>query len=85
MLALVAHSLSPVKRLGPCKRPQLCWPKTPNNTQQCCDLLRSFVWAFSSIALLSKERLILRLLPGDYETFREPKLQLTSSPTPPSY
>ena len=44
MLALVPHSLKPVKRLGPCKRTQHCWPKTPNNTQQCCDLLRPFAW-----------------------------------------
>ena len=47
MLALVAYSLKPVKLLGPCKRTQHCWPKAPNNTQQCCDLLRPFAWAFT--------------------------------------
>ena len=47
MLALVAYSLKPVKRLGPCKRTQHYWPKIPNNTPQCRDLLRSFAWAFT--------------------------------------
>ena len=46
MLALVAYSLKSVKLLGPCKRTQHCWPKNPNNTQQCCDSLRPFAWAF---------------------------------------
>ena len=46
MLALVAYSLKPVKLFVPCKRTQHCWPKNPNNTQQCCDLLRPFAWAF---------------------------------------
>ena len=32
MLALVAYSLEPVKLLGPCKRTQHCWPKTPTAT-----------------------------------------------------
>ena len=40
----VAYSLKPVKISGPCKRTQLWWPNTPNNTQQCCDLLRPFAW-----------------------------------------
>ena len=44
LLTLVAYSLIPVKLLGPCKRMQDCWPTTPNNTQQCCDLLRPFSW-----------------------------------------
>ena len=35
MLALVAYSLKPVKRLGLYKR-----------TQQCCGLLRPYAWAF---------------------------------------
>ena len=48
LLALVPHSLKPVKFLGPYKRAQHCWPKTPNNTQQCCDLLRPFAWAFNT-------------------------------------
>ena len=26
MLALIAHSLKPVKLFGPCKRTQHCWP-----------------------------------------------------------
>ena len=26
-----------------------CWPKTPNNTQQCCDLLRPFARAFIAV------------------------------------
>ena len=46
LLALVAYSLKPVELLGPCKRTQHCWPKTSNNMQQCCDLLRPFAWAF---------------------------------------
>ena len=29
-----------------------CWPKTPNNTQQCCDLLRPFAWGFSLLSLI---------------------------------
>ena len=45
LLALVSYSLKPVKLLGPCKRTQQCLPKTPNNTQQYCDLLRPFAWA----------------------------------------
>ena len=45
LLVLVAYSLKPVKLLGQCKRTQHCWPKTPNNTQQCCDLLRPFACA----------------------------------------
>ena len=49
MLALVADGLKPVKLLGPCKRTQHFWPKTPKNTQQCCDLLRPFAWAFRLI------------------------------------
>ena len=48
MLAPVAYSLKTIKLLGPCKRRQHCWPKTPNNTQQCCDLLRPFAWAFTT-------------------------------------
>ena len=47
MLALVVYSLKPVKLLGPCKRTQHCWPKTPNNTQKCCDLLSPFARAFT--------------------------------------
>ena len=47
VLALVVYSLKPVKLLSPCKRTQHCWPRTPNNTQQCCDLLRPFAWALS--------------------------------------
>ena len=38
LFALVAYSLKPVKRLGPCKQTQHCWPTT--RLQQCCDLLR---------------------------------------------
>ena len=45
MLALVAYSLKPVKRLGPCKRTQHCWSTTYNNFVT-CDLLRPFAWAF---------------------------------------
>ena len=45
LLAVVTYSLNPVKLLGPYKRTQHCWPKTPNNTQQCCDLFRPFAWA----------------------------------------
>ena len=45
LLALVSYSLKPVKLFGPCKRTQQCLPKTPNNTQQYCDLLRPFAWA----------------------------------------
>ena len=45
LLTFVASSLKTVKNLGPCKRMQHCWPKAPNNTQQCCDLLRPFAWA----------------------------------------
>ena len=41
------YSLKSVKLLGPCKRTQYCWPKTTNNTQQCCDLLRPFAWALT--------------------------------------
>ena len=48
LLALVAYSLKPVKLLGPCKRAQHCWPKTPNNTQRCCNLLRPFAWALNT-------------------------------------
>ena len=49
LLALVAYSLRPVKLLDPCKRTQHCWPKTSNNTQRCCDLLRPFAWAFRAL------------------------------------
>ena len=51
LLALVAHSLKPAKLLVPCKRKQHCWPKTPNNTQQCCDLLRRFAWALKLLEI----------------------------------
>ena len=54
LLALVAYSLKPVKFFGPCKRTQHCWPKTPNITQQCCDLLRPFAWALNPRRLVSK-------------------------------
>ena len=46
MLAHVAHSLKPVKLLGPCKRTQHCWPTTPNNVGSCWHLLCPFAWAF---------------------------------------
>ena len=48
MLALVAHSLKPVKHLGQCKRTQHCWPTTPNNVGSCWHLLRPFARAFRS-------------------------------------
>ena len=38
----ISIELESSKLLGPCKRTQYCWPKIPNNTQQCCDLLRPF-------------------------------------------
>ena len=46
---------------GPSKRTQHCWPKTPNNTQQCCDLLRPFTWALSVYTnkAISSDRLYL--------------------------
>ena len=50
---LVACCLKPVKLLGPCKRTQHCLPKNPNNTQQCCDLLRPFAWAFIVRTIIS--------------------------------
>ena len=46
LLALVAYSLKPVKRLGPCKQTQHCWPTTPNNVRNCWHLLCPFAWAF---------------------------------------
>ena len=52
MLAIFAKNLKPVKLLGPCKRTQHCWPKTPNNTQQ-CDLLRPFAQALRAIPEVS--------------------------------
>ena len=39
LLAVVAYSLKPIKRIGPCKRTQSCWPKIP--TQQCLWLVAS--------------------------------------------
>ena len=48
LLALVAYSLKPVKRLVPCKRTQHCWPRARNNVVTCCELLRPFAWAFMS-------------------------------------
>ena len=59
MLALVAYSLKPVKHLGPCKRMQHCWPITPNNTQQCCDLLHLFAWVLMMGAHTLKTQFIL--------------------------
>ena len=44
MLALVAYSLKPVKRLSPCKRTQHCWPTTPNNVGNCWHLVHPFAW-----------------------------------------
>ena len=44
--------LKPVKLLGLCKLTQHCWPKTPNNTQQCCDLLRPFAWTLRGASRL---------------------------------
>ena len=41
------NSLKPVKLLGPSKHMQHCWPKTPNNMQQCCGFLCSFAWALT--------------------------------------
>ena len=51
MLALVGtrcEQFEPFTLLGPCKRTQHCWPKPPNNTQQCCDLLCPFAWALQA-------------------------------------
>ena len=59
MLALVAYSLKPVKLLGPCKRTQHFWPKTPNNTQQCCDLLRPFAWTFRFLCITLEKQTTL--------------------------
>ena len=39
LLALVAYSLKPIKRLGLCKRTQHCSPETRNNVMTCCVLL----------------------------------------------
>ena len=55
MLALVGtccvySSLKPVKRLGPCKRTQHCWPTTRNNVGSCWHLLRLFAWAIKAHA-----------------------------------
>ena len=36
------------------KRTQHCSSKNPNNTQQCCDLLRPFAWAFKELTSFSK-------------------------------
>ena len=60
LLALVAYSLKPVKLLGPCKRTQYCWPKTPNNTQQCCDLLRPFAWTLRRHEVFPQRSLLPR-------------------------
>ena len=48
LLALVAYSLKPVKLLGPCKRTQYCWPKTPDNVGSRWYLLGPFAWAFKA-------------------------------------
>ena len=53
-LALVAYNLKPVKRLGPCKRTQHCWPTTPNNVGSCWHLLRPFAWASRDVSFFMR-------------------------------
>ena len=64
MLALVGTrciEFETGQTFGPSKLTQHCWPKTPNNTQQCCDWLRPFARALSVYTnkAISSDRLYL--------------------------
>ena len=62
LLVLVAYSLKPLKLLGPANGRNIVGQKTPQNTQQCCDLLHPFARALSVYTnkALSSDRLYLR-------------------------